>query len=293
MTPSNTYTTFLKIHRSASEKTILAYTKDILHFCEFLNIDINNLQQLRKISNDDIKNWLIDRREKATNRTISRQIVSIKMYFLFLNEVYGIKNENILNMNGLKFKNGLPKAIQSEQITDIINNLENIIKYKNSFDLACDRLILTLLFATGLRISEALSLTHNDLKKDTITILGKGQKERMIYILPEIKNKYNEYLKKAKENGIILKNKVFINAKGKILTSRDIDRVFQQIKIYYGFQYFSPHTMRHSFATSLLENGANIKQIQSLLGHENLSTTQKYTKITKKLISDKLNKIKW
>ena len=149
MTTSNAYTTFLKIHRSASEKTILAYTKDIKHFCEFLNVDLNNLQQLRKISNEDIKNWLIDRREKATNRTISRQIVSIKMYFLFLNEVYGIKNENILNMNGLKFKNGLPKAIQSEQITDIINNLENIIKYKNSFDLARDKLILTLLFATG------------------------------------------------------------------------------------------------------------------------------------------------
>ena len=294
----NEFKTFLKINRSASEHTIKTYIEDIYNFCKFINIDTDNLDTLKNINNDNIKEWLIERRNKVSNRTISRQIVAIKMFFIFLNEIYNIRNETILNLNGLKFRNGLPKAINENTIFDIIEHIDKILQYKHKFEIERDKLLLTLLYSTGIRISEALQLSHQDLQNSQATIIAKGQKERIVPILPIVNQRYQIYIDALKEENIITNNNyVFlkIDAKNHIkkLPIRDIERIFEQIKINRNLQAFSPHVLRHSFATSLLENGANIKQIQSLLGHKNLSTTQKYTKITEKLLSDKLEKIGW
>ena len=138
------FQTFLKIYRSASEKTIASYTRDLQHFFDVLNITTaqqNDPDFLVKIGNDDIKKWLFERKSKTTNRTISRQIVAIKMFFMFLSEVYDAKNGKILNMSGLKFINGLPKAVESDLIIEIIDNIESVIKYKNSFEIARDKLL--------------------------------------------------------------------------------------------------------------------------------------------------------
>ncbi len=91
------FKTFLKVNRSSSEKTIKSYLEDINSFFSFIELDVNSISDVKSISSDDIKSWLIERRKKCTNRTISRQIVSLKMYFLFLSEVKGIRNENVLN----------------------------------------------------------------------------------------------------------------------------------------------------------------------------------------------------
>lgn len=292
------FKTFLKINRSASEHTIKTYIEDVYNFCKFINIDTDNLETLKNINNDNIKEWLIDRRNKVSNRTISRQIVAIKMFFIFLNEIYNIRNETILNLNGLKFRNGLPKAINENTIFDIIEHIDKILQYKHKFEIERDKLLLTLLYSTGIRISEALQLSHQDLQNSQATIIAKGQKERIVPILPIVNQRYQIYIDALKEENIITNNNyVFlkIDAKNNVkkLPIRDIERIFEQIKINRNLQAFSPHVLRHSFATSLLENGANIKQIQSLLGHKNLSTTQKYTKITEKLLSAKLDKIGW
>ena len=294
----NDFKTFLKINRSDSEHTMKTYVEDIDNFCKSISVYNNNLDQLKNINNEHIKEWLIERRNKVSNRTISRQIVAIKMFFIFLNEIHNIRNDVILNLGGLKFRNGLPKAVSDNTILEIINNLDKIIKYKHNFEVERDRLLLTLLYSTGIRISEALQLSHQDLPASQATIIAKGQKERIIPILPIVNQRYNIYMKSLKTAGIMINNKyVFlkIDSKNNIkkLPIRDIERIFEQIKINRNLQAFSPHVLRHSFATSLLENGANIKQIQSLLGHKNLSTTQKYTKITEKLLSDKLDKIGW
>ena len=287
------YKTFLKINRSASEKTISAYVDDILHFCDFLKIDINNTNKLEKIDNNDIKKWLIERKDVATNRTISRQIVAIRMFFMFLNEVYGIQNDKILNMSGLKFQEGLPKAIQDVSIINVIDNIDKYLKHKYKWEVERDKFLITLLFSTGMRISEAMSLKSNMLKNETITILGKGNKERIVPILSIVRDRFNEYLKELNNFGLNIKNDIFLKNNGKTMSIRDAQRIFEKIKVVCGFEHFSPHVMRHSFATSLLENGANINQIQVLLGHENLGTTQKYTKITKKSLSEKLKKVGW
>ena len=294
------YITFLKINRTASKKTIDIYTRDISHFCKFLQIDINNLKRLKCVDNDDIKKWLIERKSNVTNRTISRQIVSIKMFFIFLKDVFNIQNDNILNMNGLKFNACLPKAINRNCLVDIIDNLQLVNTYDFSFENSRDKLLLVLLFCTGMRVSEVSDLKHEDMTKNELIIMGKGKKERIVPLIDSIKKYYHEYKEDLDKNCIKYEYNscLFIkiatkNKKIKKMSIRDIGRVFENIKKYYNLQTFSPHTMRHSFATTLLENGANIKQIQTLLGHENLGTTQKYTKITSKLLEKKLLGVKW
>ena len=133
------------------------------------------------------------------------------------------------------------------------------------------------------------------MQENVITILGKGNKERAIPILDIVSRYYKPYLQALVAEKIFNTNSswLFISKKQKKLSVRAVDAFFQNIKISENMQYFSPHVMRHSFATGLLENGANIRQIQELLGHEKLATTQKYTKITKKVIGEKLKNIKW
>ena len=294
MSVVSSFITFLKINRSSSEKTIKSYLDDLKSFCKFLNKDIENINLLGRINGDEIKKWLMERKKTVSNRTISRQIISIKMFFTFLNEIYDIRNDVILNMSGLKFNNNLPKAIEYRQIEDIIKNIDKILNYENNWELARDKLLLILLFSSGMRISEALSLKHSDFLKSEFIIFGKGKKERIVPMLDIVKEYYEVYKQKLLENNIHTQNCfVFVNKKNKQLTSREAERIFQKIKINKNLQYFSPHIMRHSFASSMLENGANICQIQELLGHANLDTTQKYTKITKKIIGDNLKKIKW
>ena len=289
------YRTFLKINRSASEKTIITYERDIKSFFKFLDIAIDDVKRMQKIANDDIKKWLLERKQNTTNRTISRQIVAIKMFFIFLNEIHEIKNNTILNMNGLKFTANLPKAITFEKIKEIVENIAEIHKYKTNWELSRDKFLMILLFSTGMRISEALNLRHYHMQENTITILGKGNKERIVPLLDVIKDYYENYKNELLKEKLFTttSNWLFINKKQKKLSARSVDAFFQEIKINKNMQFFSPHVMRHSFATVLLENGANIRQIQELLGHEKLATTQKYTKITQKIIGEKLKKIDW
>ena len=289
------YQIFLKINRYSSERTIKEYSRDIIKFGQFLNIDLNNEEALKKINNDKIKDWLINIKNYNTNRTISRKIVAIKMYFIFLKEVYNIQNNHILNLNGLKFASTLPKAVQANQIMDIIDKLECIIEYKTKWELLRDKLLLIILFSTGMRISEALKIKKTELLGNYFKICGKSKKERIVPILNIIKEYYIKYQNELENatNVIPQNDFLFIKTNGKVVSAREVEKKFQQIKINKNLQYFSPHIMRHSFATSLLENGANIKQIQELLGHQQLATTQKYTKITQKIIGEKLKRIKW
>ena len=289
------FKTFLRINRSASDNTVESYLRDLQNFCKFLKKDLNDIKSLKTINNKDVREWLISRRNLVSNRTISRQIVAIKMFFVFLNETYNVRNDVILNMNGLKYNSGIPKAIGYEQIKEIIDSFEKVLNYKNNWEIARDKLLLVLLFSSGMRISEALALKHNDFLKQEFIIFGKGKKERIVPIIDIVIEYYNEYKKKLLDNNIKISANdfVFLNSKKKQLTAREAERFFQKIKINKNLQYFSPHIMRHSFASSLLENGANINQIQELLGHSNLATTQKYTKITQKTINDKLKKINW
>jgi site-specific recombinase XerD len=145
------FKSFLKSYRSASENTINSYTKDVMYFFKVLGLtehDYNNLNNLKQLNNEHIKTWLIDRKKTNSNRSISRQIISIKSLFIFLDTIYDIRNEVFLGLNGMKFNTNLPKAINHDTIIAIVRNINEIIKYKYTFECERDKLIILLLYST-------------------------------------------------------------------------------------------------------------------------------------------------
>jgi integrase/recombinase XerC len=171
----------------------------------------------------------------------------------------------------------LPKALNTKDTTDI---LENIIHNKIDWLGLRDYAILTLLYGAGLRISEAINLNINDFnEKDYIIIKGKGNKERIVPVLPIIKDRINKYIEACPYN---FKNgeALFVGKRGERISPRIIQRRLAQLREELKLpDIITPHALRHSFATHLLSQGVNLRSIQELLGHSSLSTTQRYTKI--------------
>ncbi|MBE7705256.1 MAG: tyrosine recombinase [Cyanobacteria bacterium SIG29] len=273
------YLEYLEIECGLAENTILAYRSDLYSLSEFLvknDIDeINNIYRLQL--NLYIKN-LYDK--KYTPRSITREIASIKGFFNWLSINDYIKHNPALAIEQPKLPKKLPKVLSMKEINELLDKDMNII----------EKAILELLYASGLRVSELTDVfIHNiDLNARYIRCTGKGSKERIVPLGKKACISISKYLK---ERDYILKKYnikskyCFIKENGKKLTRQDvyvfINNLGKNIN-----KDISPHTIRHSFATHLLENGADLRVVQELLGHSNVSTTQLYTHISKKRLKE-------
>lgn len=275
---SNLYFEYLRVEKGVSNETILNYEYDIKQFCIFLNK--KNVEDLRK---DDIQNFVrIQTENMLSIPTILRRISSIKNLFLFL------ENEHLIEFDYEAFdkpkgNKKLPVCISVEEV-EVLLNIPDVTKNEGQRD----RAMLEILYSSGLRISELLSLTLKQInfERGIIKIVGKGNKERIVPIGDYAIEYLNKYLcdgrrKNAKRNSPYL----FLNRYGE-----PVSRVyfFKQVKKYAkqaGIEVeISPHTLRHCFATHMLENGAELRAVQDMLGHTNISTTQIYTNISSKRI---------
>ncbi len=240
-----------------------------------------NIKDLENISLNQFREWIILRKEKkfSTNSTI-RATSSIKNFFLFLERRYQIKNYNIKNLKSLKSEKTIPRSIDKIDIDSIIASIVEFNKYEwcNKRDLA----LLTLIYGCGLRISEGLNITKKDiLYQENLYVIGKGGKERIIPILPIIKEKINDYLTHCPFE-INQDDAIFRGARGGKYHATLFQKLIQNIRNYlYLPSNVTPHSLRHSFATHLLESGGDLRSIQELLGHESLSTTRRYSKVDK------------
>lgn len=282
------FSLFLQSYCLFQDLTIKAYERDITEFITFNKIlTLQNASDVTKIK---IRLWIQSKQVKhISNRSICRYISSLKAFYKFLNEKYDIINSDIINMSGLKFCNTLPKDIPTDKILEVINNVHSLKEYKTNETLLRDKLLLTLLFSTGLRISEALSLTFGHIEEDqnTIRIVGKGNKERIVPVPNIFLHTLTEYKASIENNSF--NDKIFYT-----LSIRKAQLLFEEFRTLANLpKHYTPHAMRHSCATTLLENGANIKEIQTLLGHSNLSTTQRYVNVSKKNLAKKLSQVKW
>ncbi|MBP3821431.1 tyrosine recombinase [bacterium] len=271
------YLEYIDVEKGLASNTVEAYRRDLGDFLEFCNTDEYN-----QISRNHLNSYILNLRERKFNpRTVVRKIASLRGFFKWLcaNDYISINPAQTLEQP--KLPKRLPKIITLEEI-------KTIFKEKLNSE---EALIVELLYDCGLRVSELVNLKLNniDLKSKYIQCYGKGSKERVVPFGTNAQNAINNYLKTR--DLIILKNKIqnnktlFLRENGKSITRQDVYNFVRKLgeKIH---KHISPHTLRHTFATHLLENGADLRVVQELLGHSDVSTTQLYTHITKKRLKD-------
>lgn len=274
--------TNLRLQKNYSQNTLDSYLNDLRIYFSFLQNYLEKPVNIQTISSVDIRlirSWLADR--KFANYAASssaRALSSIKNFYKYLEKTRKITCHSIHSVSSPKKPKTLPKALSKEDVQfslDKIDSLEEV----DWLDIR-NQSLLTLIYASGLRISEALSLTKNHLKNEEyIRIIGKGNKERLVPWIPLSKKIILEYLKLLPYS-IEEDEPIFRSKTGKVLHRSSFNAELIKLRRIYGLpETLSSHSFRHSFATHLLENGADLRSIQDLLGHASLSTTQKYTKV--------------
>lgn len=264
---------YLKIEKNASRHTITNYLIDLKAFSSFLqDKDIAAVDHLM------LRRFLADMRGRAySKRTVARKLASLRSFFKFLFREGHIKSNPITVITSPKLDKKLPKFLDVDKVTKLILTPDT----KTDKGLR-DRAIMETLYSTGIRVSELVGLDEADMDfiSGVIKVLGKGSKERVVPIGEEAISAVRKYIssrpKRAKD-----KDAVFLNSRGGRLTDRSVRRVIDKyIRACSIQEKISPHSLRHSFATHLLDRGADLRSVQELLGHMNLSTTQIYTHIT-------------
>lgn len=275
---------YIKIQKNYSLDTRISYEEDLIEFLGFCNY--HKFSYL-DITYRDAKKYLLylyeERKEKAT--TVSRKISSIRSFYRYLSNVRVVDNSSFSLLVLPKKEKRLPKFFE-------YNELKEMFQIPDcSKDLGQrDALILEMLYATGVRVSELVNIQLEDisLSNKTIRILGKGNKMRMVYFNDITLKRLKYYLENGRVN-MNIKNSpyLFLNRRGGQLTTRRVEQILEEIiKKTAITKHISPHMIRHSFATHLLNEGCDLLSVQQLLGHESLSATSIYTHITNDRIKE-------
>ena len=275
----NDFKNFIESEKKYSKHTVSAYVNDLEEFNKFLNT--NSVKLNEKLNYSFVRQWIVELSENGlSTRSINRKISSLKSYFNFLIAI------NKLNVSPLKLHRNLkvePKIIipfnerEMDKVFEIFNN--------NSGKLDRDFLIIEILYSTGIRRDELINLKFEDIyfEQGLIKVLGKRNKERLVPVLPNLLSKIKKY---SSNNSIT--NYLFKSKNGKKISPSTIYRIvkkyFRQIS---SKNKISPHVLRHSFATHMINNGADINSVKEILGHSSLASTQIYTKIkVPKMLND-------
>ena len=274
------YLTMLRVERNLSPRTLEAYQRDLKHYLSFI-VD-KDIISLSNISQMHIREYIRSLNEKGlAASSIARIFSSIRSYHKFLSAENYVNENPTLILTSPKAPKKLPHVLMEEEISAIINAVVETFQYAKR-----DKAIIEMLYSCGLRVSElcALSLNNLYLNDDMIRIMGKGSKERLLPVGGRAKIFLNDYLIHCRPG--IQKDKgsssVFLSRNGNPLTRAMINNILRKWSQVAGItKSVSPHTLRHSFATHLLEGGADLRFVQALLGHSDISTTQIYTHLDK------------
>ena len=282
------YLHYLKIERGLSENTIQSYKRDLSQYLSFLDEkEISSWEQVDRYLVLDFLEFL--RNEGKSSATIIRMVSSLRKFHQFLRQERMTDNDPMQHIDTPKKTQRLPKTLSIKEVEKIIESPDT-----NDALGIRDRAILEVMYATGLRVTELITLKLDDLHLSLglLQTVGKGDKERIIPLGDVAIKWVNLYLEKSRPE-LLAKNKkdktniLFLNYKGEGFTRQGI---WKNLKVYVtqaGIEKeVTPHTLRHSFATHLLENGADLRVVQELLGHADISTTQIYTHISKKRMAD-------
>ena len=287
----NDFLNYLKVEKRYSENTIIAYRNDILNYIYFLESE--DFGTISEASNQIAEWYLASLSDKYTPKSIQRKISSLKnMYNYFINK-RELEVSPFFDITLPKVEKRLPKFIYENEVEEFFNSIDTSTEIGKR-----DRLIFSLLYGSGLRVSELTSLRLKDVNVDEkiINVHGKGSKDRIVPMSNETQELFMNYLILSRPHLLKKSNNldndiIFLNFKGTSLTSRGVRDILNRlIESSSSTLRISPHTFRHSFATHLLNSGMDVRMVQELLGHSNLSTTQIYTKISKESLMKEYEK---
>ena len=273
-------------HRKAldnvAENTVEAYRGDVLGFLSFLTGhrgETSGLGPLAGIKPTDMRAWMAHERKRGVSaRSLARALSAGKNFYRWLSEREGFEPTAVLATRSPKFQKKLPRPLAVDAAKAMIDTVET--QANADWIAARDAAVLTLLYGCGLRISEALSLTVADTPlPDVLRIIGKGGKERLVPVIAPARVAVDRYLA-AQPFTLQPEDPLFRGKRGGALSARLIAKAMESARMQLGLPATAtPHAMRHSFATHLLEAGGDLRAIQELLGHASLSTTQAYTAV--------------
>ena len=278
----NSFLQYLEKNRNYSENTISAYKKDLVRVADFYFETRDTDLTIRNLNKNVLKAYLrtiIQR--KLSRRTYNRNVASIKSFLKYLYKHKIIKSDIGSSISSVRLEKSLPDYIAQSQIKNIFSGLS-----ENDFFSARESLMAEIFYVTGIRLSELHNIKKEDFKpgKKLLHVWGKGKKERVIPLSDHILSKLKsyEYFREEKLKEVDNYTEfLFISRNGNHISKRQIQKIIKNLLIRLAtVNKTSPHVLRHTFATHLLNNGADIMSVKELLGHESVSTTQVYTHVS-------------
>ncbi len=267
---------YLRFEKRYSTHTLTAYQADLEQFRDFLSKEFSS-PEISSISHFHIRTWLANMKEaKQSARTINRKLSSLNAYYRFLRKLGFAEKNPVRQLHAQKLPERLPIYLKEDETHHLLEELQ----YQEGFKGFTERLICELLYATGIRRNELQQMKQSDVEWSLgqIRVLGKGNKERLVPVSGALLDTLREYIAEKKKLGINQHPNLLVSENGSPLYAMYI---YRTVKTYLGqsttLKKKSPHVLRHTFATHLLNNGANIQAIKDLLGHSSLAATQVYT----------------
>ena len=277
--------TFLASEKRASPRTVRAYGDDVERWLDFLMRHLGtapDAEALKALSAGDLRAFLASRRgEGLSARSLARTLASVRAFHRFLERRKSIANAALMQVAAPKQPRTLPRPLAADAARQTLVEAGATGRGLSGepWERARDEAVLTLLYGAGLRISEALALTGADADAPALRVTGKGGRERVVPLLPAIGSAISRYAALC-PFPIERSGPLFFSKTGKPLGPRPVQKVMETLRIQLGLPpSATPHALRHSFATHLLQNGGDLRAIQDLLGHASLSTTQRYTAV--------------
>jgi integrase/recombinase XerC len=272
------FTDYLLYEKKYSQLTVNAYEKDILALLKFLNEDNKEIIKIEEVNYSQIRQWIVSLVEaKISNRSINRKISALNTCFKFLIKVEAISVNPLIKHKALKTN----KKVQVPFSLDEVDTALSIVDGEDTFEASRNKLVVELLYSTGIRRSELINIKVKDFNvvEKTLKVIGKRNKERIIPLIPSVISTYQWYkTQRSLKFNLEESAYVFLTSKGKktydAFIYRIVNKYFKQVSTK---QKTSPHILRHSFATHLLNEGADLNAVKELLGHSSLSSTQVYT----------------